>query len=563
MKFKRLVRSIFGGDKEEINPEDIFLDSSNLPEFDDAQFEGRIERPFSKTVPYLVISTFVLVVLIFTLKAWNLQVVKGSEFAERSQNNSLRHTTIFSERGSILDRYGKILVTNIPAEEGDEFSRRKYTGIDGAGHLLGYVRYPQKDSSGNYYNREFTGVDGVEKTFNNFLTGENGLKITETNAIGEIASESVITPPRNGENLHLSIDADLQEELFHQIKDLADEVGFNGGAGAFMDIRTGELLALTSYPEYNSEILSEADNVSAINGYDRDSRNVYLNRAVSGLYTPGSIIKLFVSIAALAEDIISPAKQILSTGSISIPNPYHPESPTIFADWKAHGYVDMRDAISVSSNVYFYEVGGGFEGQEGLGIDRINKYLDMFGFAKESNINLPNENSGTVPNPAWKDEAFPGDPWRVGDTYFTSIGQYGFQVTPIQAITAVTAIANKGTLFTPSLIKDEIAGKKDLDLDDSYFQIVQEGMRQGVESGTAANLGGLPFKVAAKTGTAELGVSKARVNSWIVGYFPYENPKYSFTVMMESGSRKNVIGGLYIVLETLNWIAENRPEYVE
>jgi penicillin-binding protein 2 len=563
MRLKRLIRAIFGGDKGEINPEDIFIDSSNLPDFDNAQFEGRIEKPFSKLVAYFLMGTFLLVALIFTTKVWNLQVVDGEEFAERSRNNSLRHTTIFSERGSILDRNGKVLVTNTPAEIGNDFSQREYTDFDGLAHVLGYVKYPQKDSSGNYYSREFSGVDGVEKTFDDFLTGENGLKITETNAVGEIASENVITPPTNGQNLHLSIDADLQQKLYTEIRDLSEEVGFKGGAAAFMDIKTGELIALTSYPEYDSQVLTDGDNRAAISQYNQDSRNVYLNRAVSGLYTPGSIIKLFVSIGALAEEIISPTRQILSTGSISIPNPYFPDKPTIFSDWKAHGLVDMREAIAVSSNVYFYEIGGGYQDQIGLGIKRINKYINLFGYGSDTGIKLPNENSGTVPNPEWKERVFPGDPWRVGDTYFTSIGQYGFQVTPVQAVASVTAIANKGTLFTPSLVKDQIAGSREIDVDDSYFEIVQEGMRQAVESGSAGNLGRVPFKVAAKTGTAELGVSKDRVNSWIVGYFPYENPKYSFTVMMESGRRENVIGGLYIALEALNWIAENRQEYLE
>lgn len=563
MRFKHVIRAIFGGDKGEINPEDIFIDSTNLSGFDDAQFEGRIEKPFSKITSYFVMSVFLLVAIVYSAKAYELQIINGPENAERSVNNSLRHTIIFSERGSILDRNGEILVTNIPPETGNEFSQRKYTDRSGLSHVLGYVRYPQKDVYGNYYQKEFNGVDGVEKTFNQFLTGKNGLKITETNAIGEIASESVISPPKNGDNLNLSIDAEFQEQLYLYIKDLAEDVGFKGGAAAFMDINTGELIALTSYPEYNSQILSEAENTEIINSYNNDSRNVYLNRAVSGLYTPGSIVKLFVSIGALAEDVISPLKQILSTGSISIPNPYFPENPTVFTDWKAHGLVDMRKAIAVSSNVYYYIIGGGFEDQEGLGIERINKYIRLFGFGGDTGINLPNEKNGTVPNPEWKEKTFPGDPWRIGDTYFTSIGQYGFQVTPLQAVTAVTAIANSGTLFTPSLIKDTKVSSTEIDIDDSYFEIVQEGMEEAVKSGTAGNLKSVPFKVAAKTGTAELGVSKTNVNSWIVGYFPADNPRYAFSVMMESGSRKNVIGGLYIALEALNWINDNRPEYIQ
>ena len=132
--------------------------------------------------------------------------------------------------------------------------------------------------------------------------------------------------------------------------------------------------------------------------------------------SPGSIVKPYVAIAALEEKVIDPEKEILSTGSISVPNPYDPTRKTVFMDWKAHGLVDMRRAIAVSSNVYFYEVGGGFEGQPGLGIARLNKYFRMFGLGKSVDGGLFDGPAGTVPSPEWKERVFPGDPWRIGDT---------------------------------------------------------------------------------------------------------------------------------------------------
>ena len=154
---------------------------------------------------------------------------------------------------------------------------------------------------------------------------------------------------------------------------------------------------------------------------------------------------------ALTEGVIDPYKKILSTGSISIPNPYFPDQKTVFKDWKAHGWTDMREAIAVSSDVYFYEIGGGFESQKGLGIVNIEKYAQLFGIGQKTGIDLPDEKGGIIPGPEWKIKNFKGEPWRIGDTYNTVIGQYGFQVTPLEMVRAISAIANYGTLVTPAL----------------------------------------------------------------------------------------------------------------
>jgi penicillin-binding protein 2 len=171
----------------------------------------------------------------------------------------------------------------------------------------------------------------------------------------------------------LSFNWSLQEE------DLAAASAyFSGGAGVIMDIKTGELLSLTSYPEYNPTTLSAGQDKKTINSYFSDKRKVFLNRAVSGLYTPGSIVKPFIGYGALVENVISPVKQILANGSISIPNPYFPDKKSTFKDHGTFGYVDMQKAIAVSSDVYFYEIGGGFQDQKGLGIVNIDKYARLF-----------------------------------------------------------------------------------------------------------------------------------------------------------------------------------------
>lgn len=144
----------------------------------------------------------------------------------------------------------------------------------------------------------------------------------------------------------------------------------------------------------------------------------------------------------------------MSTGSISLENPYVPGTYSVFRDWKAHGWTDMREAIAVSSDVYFYAVGGGFEDQIGLGIERIVNYMEIFGIGEKTGVNFYDDLSGTIPSPSWKEEVF-REPWRIGDTYITSIGQYGFRVTPLQMLKAVSSIANNGVMVTPKILMDE------------------------------------------------------------------------------------------------------------
>jgi penicillin-binding protein 2 len=319
---------------------------------------------------------------------------------------------------------------------------------------------------------------------------------------------------------------------------------------------------MSSFPEYNSTILSEGSDNDAIANFFADPQKPFLNRAINGLYTPGSVIKPFIAIAALNENIIDPKKEILSSGSISVPNLYFPEMSSIFTDWRAHGLVNMIDALAVSSNIYFYHIGGGYGGQIGLGIEKIEDYLRKFGLAGKTGIDLPVEAEGTIPNPTWKKEVF-SDDWRLGDTYNTVIGQYGFQVTPIQILRGIAAIANGGILLKPkiAMFQESNNFKSTLGIKDEAFEIVREGMRQAVERGTAAGLSVPYLKVAAKTGTAEIG--KISLNSWVAGFFPYENPKYAFVVIMEKGPIHNSIGGVYVMRQLLDWMNLNTPEYFE
>ena len=561
-----------------VEPDEIFLDSKNIQNFDRQQFEGRIAKSISKKNILALSVLFIFFIAIFGARLAYLQIKKGEAYFERSENNILEKKILFADRGIIYDRNKKELAWNKQVDLSVEPSAENAISAEntlsairaylapGFSHLLGYVSYPAKDKTGNYWQEEFIGKDGLEKVYNDKVKGENGSKIIETSALGEIYSENIVNAPKQGADLIISIDSRIQAQLFTFIKNLSENNSFGGGAGIMMDVRNGEIIASTSFPEYNSEILSLGNDRNLISEYINDKRKFFMDRDISGLYTPGSIVKPFLALGALAEGVIDPYKKILSTGSISIPNPYFPDQETVFKDWRVNGWTDMAEALAVSSDIYFYTIGGGFEGQKGMGIANIEKYAKLFGFGEKTGVDLPDETQGVIPSPEWKIENFKGDPWRIGDTYHTAIGQYGFQVTPIEMVRAVGAIANFGKLLTPHFILGDGDMEKrfsTVDLKKEYFDVVHRGMRQAVTNGTATSLNVPYVQVAAKTGTAQLGVAKNKINSWIIGFFPYENPKYAFTIMMEAGPASGGGNAYSIMRELLDWMYWNTPEYFE
>jgi penicillin-binding protein 2 len=428
------------------------------------------------------------------------------------------------------------LVWNV-RDESIGLTKRSYIKNHGFSSLLGYVSYPAKDKSGNFWQERTIGKDGVEKEFDIALSGTNGKKLVESDVAGNIVSEGLVETPIQGDNLTLSIDSRIQESLYRGILQLAEQSGYVGGTGLVMDIKTGELYAMTSYPEYNSEIISDGTDTNTIKSYLNSHSKPLLNRAIDGVYTPGSIVKPFFALGALQEGVITPNKVIYTTGSLTIPNPYNPKLKTVFKDNANHGAVDMRKALAVSSNVYFYEIGGGFGDQRGLGIANLEKYARMFGLGEKTGINLSGEREGNIPSVDWKAKRFPGDPWRIGDTYNTAIGQYGFQVTPLQMVRGIAAVASRGTLQTPTILKlDKAPAGTKLGVRDDAYTVVHEGMRQSVIEGTTTALNNPALHIAAKSGTAQIK-NNTRVNSWAEGFFPAENPRFAFVVLMEDGPK--------------------------
>lgn len=561
---KRYIKNKIKPRSKEIYPDEIFLDSKNLPDFNVHQFEGRIETPISKQVFKLVYIFIFLVGSIFIYKIWDLQIKNGEVYKKRSENNSLHKIVIYADRGIIYDRKKIPLVWNNINKDNSDFSLRVYATSTGLSTLLGYVKYPTKDSSGFYYLDKYDAKDGFEKLYDGKLSGVNGTKIVETDVKGKIVTESVLDRPLDGQSITLTIDREIQKALHRSLLDIALRAGYKGGAGIIMNVDNGEVLASSNFPEYDSQTMTDGVDKEKISDWINSKNHPFLNRSIQGLYTPGSIMKIFIAMGVLNEHVIDPRKQILSTGSITIPNPFFPDKPSVFMDWKAHGLVDLRRAIAVSSNVYFYEVGGGYKDQKGIGIWNIDKYTRIFGFGTTTGVNFSGEKDGSIPNPDWKKENFDGEAWRVGDTYNTSIGQYGFQVTPVQVISAVGAIASGGRLVVPHFILgDQTQIRSQVDLDPNYFKIVKEGMRLGVVEGTSQALN-FPFvQVASKTGTAQIGVNKDEVNSWVVGFWPLEKPKYAYAVVMERGSKNNQFGAVLVMQQFLDWLKIYNPEYLQ
>ncbi len=553
--------------KTGIDFDEILLDSQNIQSFDTQQFEGRIETPISKKVVSYIKFFFILVCLVFVFRLNVLQIKKGESYFEMSERNSLDSQIIFADRGVIFDRNDVELAWNERTEGMTEsdFSKRSY--IDAMGHnlLLGYIKYPQKDKAGFYWQTYYEGLDGIEKLYNDYLNGQNGSRIIEVDVRGNVISSNILNEPNHGKNLKLTIDSRLQAKMYESIKTLSEDIGYVGGTGLIMDIETGELIVATSFPEYDSEILSTGEDRSLINSFINDPNKPFLNRYVSGLYSPGSTIKPFIALGALHEGLIDGNTAIYSSGEVKIPNPYNKEQFTIFRDWKeeGHGYADVTKAIAESVNTFFYAIGGGLDDQPGLGISRIEKYIKLFEIGNKTNIEMLGEVSGTVPSPEWKKRVFNENVWRLGDTYNTSIGQYGFQVTPIQMLRAVSAIANEGVLVTPHVVLGKRLEFKTVpeNFEKGDYALVKQGMREVVTVGTGQILNVSYVDIAAKTGTAQRGLGNKFINSWVIGFFPYEKPKYAFVLLMEKGPSESERSASFGARTFFDWMRDNAEEY--
>jgi len=433
--------------------------------------------------------------------------------------------------------------------------KRYYPFREVFSHILGYIgkinaeEYKINYKKGYSFN-DYIGKSGIELFYENQLRGVDGYKKYEINAFGKISRELTVNPPQNGNDIILSIDSKLQKKIYDSLKDYI-HFSENGAAAVIaIDPRDGKILAMVSLPDFDNNIFTfNKDKTESLKLINSSAKPLF-NRAISGMYPSGSIIKPFIAIAALEEKIIDPNKKIFAAGSISIPNIYNPGIVYTFHDWKEHGWINMREAISVSSDVYFYTIGGGYQDIKGLGADKIKKYLDLFGFGKETGIDMFGEAAGLIPYPQWK-KSLKGEDWYIGDTYNLSIGQGDFLATPLQIAVATAVIANGGKLFTPELLENEKPKivRQDF-INPENLKVVREGMRMVVTKGTAKSLNSVPVAVAAKTGTAQN--SFGAYHAWITTFAPYDNPDIVLTVLIERAGEGSSVAAP-VAREVLNW----------
>jgi len=463
-----------------------------------------------------------------------------------------------------IDQIIKIKNLNLPAVQIEDDFKRQYPEGEIFSHILGYTGPVDKNDLKKFPYLSFNdivGKSGLEAYYDKELRGEDGQTIDYRNVKGEIIDNKLLKNPTPGEQLYSTIDAEFQSYFFKRLSQALSYLGSPAGVGIALNPKTGEILALVSLPSFNNnKIESEALN----NPY-----KPFFNRAVSGVYTPGSTIKPLVAFAALKENIITPDKEIFSAGYLEISNPYYPDKPSRFLDWKPHGWVNLYSAIARSCNVYFYEIGGGFGDQKGLGIEKLKEYWQKFGLGRKTGVDLPLENEGFLPDIQTK-ERNNGGIWRLGDTYNVSIGQGDLLVTPLQLLNYISVIANAGKIYQPFIVKKIVAedGKiiketnttliEDYSSDIEIIKKVQQGMIDAVQKpyGTAYVLADLPISVAAKTGTAQIE-SNTKINAFFVGYAPSQNPEIAILVLIEN-AREGSLNAVPVAKDVLEWYYYNR-----
>jgi len=493
-----------------------------------------------------------------------LGVTEADFFEKLSKKNWAASPKVLLAQNISHDVLVALSSANISGVEIESAFKRAHESSPAFSHVLGYtglVEEEDLEENSDFSLDDDIGRTGLEAYYDSYLRGINGeevyLKFASGNRKEKVRSE----PPREGALVETFIDKDLQEYFYGRLETALRSLGRSSGVGIAMNPQNGELLALISIPGF------EPSNISAyLAGRDKP----LFNRAVSGLYNPGSTIKPLHALAALSEGIISPDQNIFSAGYIEIPNPYNPENPSRFLDWKPHGWVDLYSAIARSSNVYFYEIGGGFGSQRGLGIEKLKNWWGKFGLSEKTGIDIVSEKSGFLPDPSWKEKTT-GIPWRLGDTYNVSIGQGDLLVTPLELLNYINAIASGGKFFKPRIAKNiknsagevifENAPQAIGDISEDvggWMKEVQRAMRDAVSQsyGTANLLSDLPVSAAGKTGSAQVE-NNAKTNAFFVGYAPYDNPQISILVLVEN-AREGSLNAVPVARDVLMWYYKNR-----
>ena len=456
--------------------------------------------------------------------------------------------------------------SEFPGVSIDTKSVRTYNNGTLAAHVIGYTRTisddEYKERKDTYEMDDIIGKTGIEAVFEEYLKGTSGEKQVEMSVDGTITGEYTTKDAIAGSDVVLTIDSNLQKVTEDALANCVEKIksgGFaetydaRGGSAVVMDVNTGDVLAMASYPSYEPQWFVGKLETDKWNYMNDSKTHPLLNKAIQGTYEPGSIFKMITAIAGLESGTITPKEKINDTG---VYRKYGLEMKCWYytSYHRGHGYVNVTQALQHSCNYFFYETG------DRTGIDAIAKYALHFGLGKKTGIELPSEQTGTL--------AQREDGWGPGDTLNASIGQGDNSFTPVQIAKYISSIANGGTVVQPTIVKtilnadgtevpkekiDNFVNQKlgidntddGIQINPENIQIAREGMRMATsEAGGTAYSRFKDFKVevAGKTGSAEAGVDENQkdiVNAWFVCFAPYENPEVAVVVLVENGGHGN------------------------
>jgi len=424
----------------------------------------------------------------------------------------------------------------------DQTAIRQYDGGSYFSSIIGYsgkINREELDENKDYLMTDYVGKTGLEYSYEKYLRGEHGRQEVEVDSMGNVKKDFGVKAPTNGNDLYLSVDADLQRKITDSLSQMLEQTGTKTAAAVAIDPRNGEVLAIVSLPSYDNNLFAKGISQEDYKALISDENKPMFNRAISGEYPPGSTFKPLVAAAALEEKTINSGTSVNCGGGIHVGS-YN------FPDWKTHGSTDVRKAIAESCDVFFYSVGGGWGDIPALGIDRIKKYADLFGLGKAGGLDIPGEAEGFIPDQSWKQKKL-GERWYVGDDYHCAIGQGFDTATPLQIANMTATIANGGSVYRPHLVEkivkpngtEQEIGSKVLNknfISKSNMDIVREGMRETIasSSGSARQLADLKVAVAGKTGTAQYG-TEGKTHGWFASFAPFDNPEIAMAVLVEGG----------------------------
>jgi penicillin-binding protein 2 len=442
---------------------------------------------------------------------------------------------------------------------------RQYPKGNAFASLLGYVSLPTgKDLKQNpkLSSQDLVGKAGLELFYDDSLQGTPGAYVRVRDARGRIVHEEKKSAPAIGHPLTLSVDGEFQDYFAKRMLSGLQNLGRTTGGAVAINPQNGEILALMSFPAYDNNILSSPGHNDEKRAILNSPEQPLFDRMIGGNYSPGSTVKPLDSVALLHEHIIDPNRTIFSPGYVDVPNPYNPSQSKRYLDWRYQGDVNIYSAIAQSSDVYYYETVGGFKDvKEGLGITRLKSWWQQFGFGKPTGVDVPGEAKGFLPDPDWKKQRT-GQDWLLGDTFNVAIGQGDLQVTPIQLINYITALANGGKLYQPHVTVNGAAPTVLTDLTKYAPEIkeVQKGMAMTVTSpmGTAYTMHDLGFPVAAKTGSAQIHNNTAE-NAFFVGYIPgtpgdgaNSGSQFAVLILIEQ-AREGSLNAVPIAKDVFQW----------